>query len=254
MFRLLSLLVVIGFAAVPFAAAQQRWSWEEPILAGPVPPPAPPPNATAPPPPLPGTGAPQPQSAWVRLCDAPGSRGKDNFGKERQVGRKTCLTYHERIDGTTAAVMLAVGVRDVDGRQQFTIMVPPNMQKQAGVRADFLPHHLWQKVQSNQRLEPREEASLKRLQLSLAFCHAEGCTAEMEAIPGLINDLMTSGGILIFAVNPNGQQGSLPVTLAGFREAHLGPPTDSVAYQKARNDLIQQIRSRLGGPADRTRR
>jgi invasion protein IalB len=253
MLRLL-LVVTIGMAAAPFAAAQQRWSWEEPVSAGSPPPRPPPPPGTIPPPPP--AGGPPPQSAWVRLCETAGARGLDAFGKERQAGRKTCLTLHERIDGSNAMVLVAVGVRDVEGqtRRQFTILVPPGVQRQAGLRADFYPAALWHKVQSNRRLDPREESALKRLTLSYAFCHAAGCTVEMEATREVIDDLTRFAGLMVLAIGPAGQPAAFPVTLAGFREAHFGPPADSAAFHRARSQLIQQIRARQQAPLERRSR
>ena len=84
-----------------------------------VPPPAP--AATSSSPPVSPAPA-QANSAWVKLCETPSSRNPDAFGKEQVVGKYTCLTHHERIDGKTAAVLVAAGVRSVQGdlKQQFT--------------------------------------------------------------------------------------------------------------------------------------
>jgi len=125
---------------------------------------------------------PPPQnSAWVKLCETPGSASKDLFGKA--IGARTCLTHHERLDGASGTRLGAVAVRQSEGRQQLTVMVPAGVERTPGVRVYIYPHNLWERVQRRERIEKHEEARLGVLHLKYAFCNADGCAAETEATP-----------------------------------------------------------------------
>lgn len=208
-----------------------------------VPPPAPAASSSSPP----AASAPwQANSAWVKLCETPSSRSQDAFGKEQAAGRYTCLTYHERMDGKTAAVIVAAGVRSVQGdmKQQFTAMVPLGVQQPPGMRIVFYPHDLWERAQKGQKIEKTDEARLRTFSMAYARCGSAGCAGETDVTPDLLNNLKNSAGALLFAIKSDGQPVGFPVPLTGFRETHEGSPTDSARYHKARNDLIQQINAR----------
>ena len=192
----------------------------------------------------------------MKLCETPATRSPDPFGKEREVGRYTCLTYHERMDGTTAAVIIAVGVRSIQGQlnQQFTYIVPAGMQLQPGTRATFFPQDLWDKAQKNVKLEKSEETRLKAMILPYARCQSNGCTVETEATSELIADLKGHGGLLVFAINSTGQPVAFPISLNGFAETHEGAPVNNELYYKARSDLIQKILARQKGGGDGAKR
>jgi invasion protein IalB len=229
-----------------------------PPLAPPPPPPpsysAPPPPPLAPrpsnsagpsPPPL-NTPPPSQNSAWVKLCETPASASPDMFGKRRDAGKYTCMTHHERLDGNTAAVLIAAGIRHIQGqpRQQFNVIVPPGMQQPPGMRLSFFPNDLWDKLQRNVKLEKYEEARVKVFPLPYARCISTGCAGEMEITPDFMTYLRSNGGLLVYAIGSNGQPIAFPVPLNGFREAYDGAPVDNARYHKARADVIQQIKAR----------
>jgi invasion protein IalB len=188
----------------------------------------------------------RPQSAWVRLCEVPATRSPDSFGKEREIGQQTCLTYHERMDGNTAMVIIAVGVRSIQGQhsQQFTFTVPAGMQLQPGTRATFFPQDLWDKAQKNVKIEKDDEARLRTMNFPYARCQSNGCTVETEATPELVGNLKGHGGLVVFAINSTGQPIAFPIPLNGFAQAHDGAPVNNELYYKARSDLIQKILAR----------
>jgi invasion protein IalB len=181
-----------------------------------------------------------PQSSWVKLCDKATAAVKDKNGEEEKKDRNICLTHHERLDGNTGMVLVSAAVRQSEGqdKQAFMVMVPLGMMIQPGMRASIYPKDMWEQAQKNEKID---ETKLKTLQLTYTLCHPAGCTAEMEAPPELINDLKTSGGLVILAINPGGQTVGFPIPLFGFDQAYAGRPVDNKQYGEARKALMQQI-------------
>ena len=193
------------------------------------------------------------QSAWVKLCEKANAVGKDKDGKEEKKELNICLTHHERLDGSTGMVLVSAAVRQVEGqeKQHFMVMVPLGMLIVPGMRASIYPKDLWDKAQKNEKVD---ETKLKGIKLGYTLCHPAGCTAEVEAPPELINDLKTSGGIVIFSINAGGQAVGFPVPLAGFDQAFSGNPVDNKQYGEARKQLMQQIAQRQQELAEEQRK
>ena len=80
--------------------------------------------------------------------------------------------------------------------------------------------------------------------LKYSFCHAEACTAEAEANPELVKDLKSNAGLVLFVMRDR-RPIAFALTLSGFREVNEGPPTDSAAFYRAREELLRKIRERL---------
>jgi invasion protein IalB len=184
-----------------------------------------------------------PQSAWVKLCEKASAVTKDKDGKESKKDLSICLTHHERLDGNTGMVLVSAAVRQVEGqeKQHFMVMVPLGMMIQPGMRASIYPKDVWEQVQKDEKVD---ESKLKGLKLGYTLCHPAGCTAEVEAPAELINDLRSSGGLVILAINPAGQAVGFPVPLFGFDQAYAGNPVDNKQYGEARKALMQQIAQR----------
>jgi invasion protein IalB len=110
-------------------------------------------------------------------------------------------------------VLVSAAVRQSEGqdKQAFMVMVPLGMMIQPGMRASIYPKDMWEQAQKNEKID---ETKLKTLQLTYTLCHPAGCTAEIEAPPELINDLKTSGGLVILAINPGGQTVGFPIPLS----------------------------------------
>ena len=183
------------------------------------------------------------QSAWVKLCEKANAVSKDKDGKEEKKEVNICLTHHERLDGNSGMVLVSAAVRQVDGqdKQHFMVMVPLGMLIQPGMRASIYPKDQWELVQKNEKID---EAKLKGIKLGYTLCHPAGCTAEVEATSELLNDLRTSGGLVVFAINAGGQPVGFPVPLVGFEQAYTGSPVDNKQYGEARRALMQQIAQR----------
>jgi invasion protein IalB len=166
-------------------------------------------------------------SAWVKLCEKANAVTKDKDGNEERKEVKICLTHHERLDGKSGMVLVSAAVRQIEGRdkQHFMIMVPLDMQIRPGLRASIYPKDQWELALKN---EKTDETRLKGIELGYTLCHPAGCTAEVEATGELLDDLRTSGGLVVSATNSAGAPVAFPVPLVGFAEAFAGPPVEAI--------------------------
>jgi invasion protein IalB len=184
-----------------------------------------------------------PPSAWVKLCEKGTAVTKAKDGKEEKKDIDICLTHHERLDGNTGMVLVSAAVRQISGQDKpaLMIMVPLGMLLQPGMRANIYPQDQWDLVQKNEKID---ESKIKGIQLAYTLCHPAGCTAETEATPDLLNQMKSSAGILVFAINAAGAPMVFPVPLAGFDSSLSGAPIDTKQYSEARKSLMQQIAQR----------
>ena len=183
------------------------------------------------------------QSAWVKLCEKLTGVAKDKDGKEEKKEANVCLTHHERIDATTGQSMVSAAVRHLEGqdKQAFMVMIPLGAFLKPGLRAIVYPKDAWEKLQKNEQID---ESKLKTFALEYTVCHPQGCTAETEATPELLNELKSNSGLIAVAFNVTGRPTGFPVSLAGFEQAYAGPPVDAKQYGEARRALAQQIAQR----------
>jgi invasion protein IalB len=183
------------------------------------------------------------QSAWVKLCEKAPLVSRDKDGKELKQEKNVCLTHHERLDGNTGMVLVSAAIRQVEGAEKshLMIMVPLGMAIHPGLRATVYTKELWEQAQKNQKVEDSKAEPIK---LGYALCHPAGCTAEIEADKAIVDKLKVGGGIMILAVNAQGQVIAFPVPLNGFTQAYDGKPIDNQKYSEARKALMVQIGER----------
>ena len=183
------------------------------------------------------------QVMWVKLCEKAPVLTKDKDGKDVKGEKGICLTHHERLDGNTGMVLVSAAIRQVEGldKQHLMVMVPLGMAIQPGLRANIYAKDLWDKAQKNEKVD---DAKLSTVQLKFSLCHPAGCTAELELDKDLLDKLKTNAGLIIYAINANGQVIALPVPLAGFNQAFDGKPVDNAAYTKERQRLMAEIQQR----------
>jgi invasion protein IalB len=182
-------------------------------------------------------------SAWVKLCD------------KGLSGVQTCATYHERLDVTTgmALVAVALGEPGAGGKRRLQALVPLGMLLQPGARVTIYPKDLWDRAQKDEKVD---DPRLIGLKASFAACDPLGCVGEMELAPDVVSQLTTSGGLIVFAINPSGSPAAFPVPLSGLQEALSGTPTNLTAYTSARDDLLKGLETKNGaavGSASRRR-
>lgn len=185
----------------------------------------------------------EPQSAWVKLCEKAPIMVKGKDGKEQKEDKNVCLTHHERLDGNTGMVLVSAAIRQVEGadKQHLMIMVPLGMAIHPGLRATVYSPELWAQAEKNQKVEDTKAEPIK---LNYALCHPAGCTAEVEATKELTDKMKKGGGVMVLAINAQGQVIAFPVPLVGFAKAHDGQPVDNQKYSEARKALMTQIAQR----------
>lgn len=184
-----------------------------------------------------------PPSAWVKLCEKAPFVRRDKDNKEVKEEKSICLTHHERLDGNTGMVIVSAALRKIEGQDKdhLMVMVPLGMAIAPGLKAAVYSKDLWDKVAKNEKVD---EKLLKPMDLKFTICHPAGCTAEIEAAPALVEEMKNGGGIMVLAINAAAQPIAFPVPLNGFTQAHSGAAVDNVAYSKAREQLMGQIRQR----------
>ncbi|MEN2494789.1 MAG: hypothetical protein TECD_00697 [Hyphomicrobiaceae bacterium hypho_1] len=186
-----------------------------------------------------------PQSAWVKLCDkTPLHRAQKGSGGIKTITKNICLTHHERLDGNTGLVIISAAIRKVEGdkKQTLMVMVPLGMALQPGIKAAVYTKKQWARAQKKEQVKDSE---LKPLSLKYSFCHAAGCTAEIDVPKGLISSMKAGGGLMVLSLNSTGRPVAFPIPLVGFEKAYKGKPIDNAKYTEARKRLMKQIRERM---------
>ncbi len=188
-------------------------------------------------------GGEKPQSAWVKLCEKAPIVVRAADGKPMRETRDICLTHHERLDGNTGLVLVSAALRQVEGedKHHLMVMVPLGMAIGPGLRATVYSAEQWDKIQKNEKFD---DSKLTPVQLKFSLCHPAGCTAEIEATKELTDSFRGGAGIMVLAVNAQGQVVAFPVPLTGFSEALDGKPIDNEKYSEARKALMAQIAER----------
>ena len=183
------------------------------------------------------------QIMWVKLCEKAPVMTKDKDGKDIRAEKGICLTHHERLDGNTGMVLVSAAVRQVEGqeKQHLMVMVPLGMAIQPGLRASVYTKELWEKAQKNEKID---DAKLSPVKLNFSLCHPAGCTAEIELTKEIMDQLKTNAGLMVFAINANGQVIAFPVPLSGFAQALDGKAADNEVYTKERTRLMAEIAAR----------
>jgi invasion protein IalB len=190
------------------------------------------------------------KSAWVKLCEKTPLVKKAEDGKEVKEEKDICLTHHERLDGNSGMVLVSAAIREVQGqdKKHLMIMVPLGMALPPGLRAAVYTKDQWAKIAKNEKVDDKE---LKPIDLKYSLCHASGCTAEIEADAGIVDQMKAGGGLMIVAMNAAAQPIGFPVPLDGFSDAFAGKPIDNEEYKKARGQLMAQIRDRQKAALDK---
>jgi invasion protein IalB len=75
-------------------------------------------------------------------------------------------------------------------------------------------------------------------------CFPNGCMADYEANPDLINKMKSGQTLTLQAVNLANQVISFSMPLANFKKANEGPPTDPKAFQEQQDKLQQELQKK----------
>ena len=191
----------------------------------------------------------QQQSAWVKLCEqAPqpkvGADGKQQVGPDNKplVENKTlCLTHHEQMTNV-GITMVSAAIQQLEGMDKLhmMVMVPPTtgIIMPAGMSVVVYSKDQVDKLQKKEKLEEKDLVGQK---LIFTICHQNGCTAENEATPQLI-DAMKKGAVMVaFATHVTGQPIPYEVPLVGFQGTFDGKPVDNKEYGEQRKKLQEMF-------------
>jgi invasion protein IalB len=190
------------------------------------------------------------QSAWVKLCETAkyqkmGADGKPQFDKDKKPvleDKKLCLTHHEQM--TAAGVTLvSAAIQQLEGVEKLgmMVMVPSavGLTIPTGMKVIVYDKAQWEKAQKKEKID---ETKLVAQNLVFTMCHQNGCTAENEATPQLV-DAMKKGAVMVaLAIHVSGRPVSFQVPLNGFATTIDGKPVDNALYKEQREKLWAHIR------------
>jgi invasion protein IalB len=215
-YRSLCIAAAVAMAA-PLAHSQQAPAPKPPAAK----PPAAAPKATPqqPAPAQPAQAAPgAPQliyTPWTRLC----SKGQDPNGKQVCFTGKDAYT---EIGLPLVAVVLIEPEGEI--KKILRVTVPNPVQLQYGTRII---------VDQQQPLSG-----------PYFTCFTNGCMADYDGTPDLIQKLKQGQMMAVQAVNLAGTPMSFPLPLADFAKANEGPPTDPKVFEERQKKLQEDLQKR----------
>jgi invasion protein IalB len=80
-----------------------------------------------------------------------------------------------------------------------------------------------------------------------AVCYLNGCMADYEAGPELVDRLKHGQTITLSAINRDNAAIRLTLPLAGFAEAYDGPPTEPKVFEEQPKKLQEELARRASG-------
>jgi len=173
------------------------------------------------PPAAPQAQAPAPQmpqliySPWAKFC----GKGQDPNAKQ------VCFTGKDaRTEAGVPVVAAALIEPDGEPKKIFRITLPSPLQLQYGTRIIV------------DQQQP----------LSAPFftCFSNGCMADYEGTPDLIDKLKKGQMLTIQAINLAGAAISFPLPLNEFAKANEGPPTDPKVFEEQQKKLQAELQKR----------
>lgn len=192
----------------------------------------------------------QAPSAWVKLCEKAqyqkvGPDGKPQMNGDKPVleDKQLCLTHHEQMTAAGVTIVSAA-VQQLEGVEKLgmMLMVPSavGLTIPAGMRVFVYTAEQWEKAKKNERVD---EKTLVQQNLAFTMCHQNGCTAENEATPGLLEAMKTGAAMVAMAIHVSGRPISFEVPLNGFAATFAGQPIDNALYNSERAKLWDTIKA-----------
>jgi invasion protein IalB len=160
------------------------------------------------------------KSAWVKLCE------KAPVSKTEQ--KEVCITHHERLDPNNGLPIISAAIRSIEGsdKKRFLVTVPLGMAVPPGMQA---------------KIDDMKDP----VKLVYTFCLPNGCTAETEATPEIMDKMSTGKTLLVATINAVGEQIGFQVPLVGFKSTFDGKPVDTAKFANARKALLMRIRENM---------
>ncbi len=76
------------------------------------------------------------------------------------------------------------------------------------------------------------------------ICFTNGCMADYEATAQMVDQMKKGHGLVVQAINANGQPISLVLPLTDFAKAYDGPPTDPKVFEAQQQKLQEELQKR----------
>jgi invasion protein IalB len=154
-------------------------------------------------------------SQWAKFC------GKGQEANAKQV----CFTGKDaRTEAGVPVVAAALIEPDGEPKKIFRITLPSPLQLQYGTRII---------VDQQQPLTG-----------PFFTCFSNGCMADYEGTPDLIQKLKQGQMLTIQAINLAGNAISFPLPLVDFAKANEGPPTDPKVFEEQQKKLQEELQKR----------
>jgi invasion protein IalB len=198
----------------------------------------PPPAAKKPPAPAPAPAKPQ-QAAPIQAAPQQGAPSQDQVqliyspwtkfclkGKDPNVSPKeVCFTGKDaRIESGMPVVAAVLIEPEGDPKKMLRVTLPLGVQLVHGTRVI---------LDQNQPMTA-----------PYIICFTNGCMADYEINAEMIGKMKKGQGLVVQAINANGQPLSLVLPLADFAKAYDGPPTDPKEFEAQQQKLQEQLQKR----------
>ena len=211
-----ALTVAFAVASASLTLAQAPPAKKPPVAA--------PAKPAAPQQPAPGAQQAAPQqevqliySPWTKFC----LKGKDPNVSPKEV----CFTGKDaRIESGMPVVAAVLIEPEGDPKKMLRVTLPLGVQLIHGTRVI---------VDQNQPMTA-----------PYIICFTNGCMADYEINADLIAKMKKGQGLVVQAINSNGQPISLVLPLTDFAKAYDGPPTDPAVFEKQQQALQQELQKR----------
>jgi invasion protein IalB len=226
-----ALAAALTLAGASLALAQTAPAAPAAPAAKPKPPAAKKPAAPAAPAPAPAAQAPAPAQApggdqqqqaqliyspWTKFC-----LKNNNDPNAKQV----CFTGKDaRIESGMPVVAAVLIEPDGEPKKILRVTLPLGMQLVHGTRVI---------LDQNQPLTA-----------PYVICFTNGCMADYDATPDMIDKMKKGQGLAIQAINSTGQPISLVLPLNDFGKAYDGPPTDPKVFEEQQKKLQDELQRR----------
>jgi invasion protein IalB len=156
-------------------------------------------------------------SPWTKFC----LKGKDPNVSPKEV----CFTGKDaRIESGMPVVAAVLIEPEGDPKKMLRVTLPLGVQLIHGTRVI---------IDQNQPMTA-----------PYIICFTNGCMADYEFSADLIGKMKKGQGLVVQAINANGQPISLVLPLADFAKAYDGPPTDPAVFEKQQQELQAQLQKR----------
>ena len=196
------------------ALAQQKPAAKKPAAAAPA---APPPQAAP-------QGEQQEQQQPVQLIYSPWTKfclKNPNDPNSKQV----CFTGKDaRIESGMPVVAAVLIEPEGEPKKILRVTLPLGMQLIHGTRVI---------IDQNQPMTA-----------PYVICFTNGCMADYDATPDMINKMKKGQGLVVQAINSTGQPISLVLPLTDFAKAYDGPPTDPKVFEEQQKKLQEELQKR----------